>query len=133
MDKIETYISKINAVDRFNAGEVKLANADEALTGLFNGFLRYLLDEWVDGPPIPPKHAPEAAQRVIEHLRFGLRQPDYHYIKEMINGPDAMIFPLISVRWLMRNASISVMIPQLGQEWNEFVSHYRHVILAIRV
>jgi hypothetical protein len=131
VDRIDTLIAKINAVDRFNSGEVKLLNEEEALTGLFNGLLRYMLDEWVAGPPIPPDRATAMATRMITYLSFGLREPSRSRMEMFITEGDEQIVPLLVVRWLARNASIRIAIPRLGEEWREFVIHYQHVIAAL--
>jgi hypothetical protein len=131
MDKYDTFVLKINAVDRFNHGAVKLENEDVALTGLFTNFLRYLLDDWVVGPPIPPERATEMAKTVIRRLTMGMQYPSHDRVRDIAEGPDGDVLPLLAVRWLMRNAEIKVLTPHLGQEWREFVRHYGHVIAAL--
>lgn len=133
MDRIDIYLTKIIAIDRFNSGEIPLLNEDAALTTLFNNFLRYLLDEWV-GEPITEEEAPALAERFLDYIRrpAGLSPPSREVI-ERCSRDDPRIFPLLGVRWLMRNASIRVVIPHLTDEWREFVAHYDALLSALDV
>ncbi len=133
VDRIDTYLTKITAIDRFNNGAIPLLNEDAALTTLFNNFLRYLLDEWV-GEPITEQEAPALAERFLDYIRrpAGLLPPSREVI-ERCSVEDPRIFPLLGVRWLMRNASIRVVIPHLTSEWRDFVGHYGALMSALDV
>lgn len=133
MDRIDTYVTKILAVHRFNSGAMPLANEDVALTSVFNNFLRYLLDEWVEGEPVSPDDGPKWAERINHYLKRyeGLREPNRQITTEFLAGPDAELFPVLSVLWLLRYSHIKTVVPYLTPEWKEFVAHYRHALEAL--
>lgn len=135
MDRIDTLLQKIDALERFNGDEIILHNRDQTLTGLFTNFLRYLLDEWV-AEPVEKIDASRLAGQIDyiinrpDGVRFPSRDNVERYLREWPQD-GYVLLPLVVVRWLMRNAHIRVIVPYLGDEWREFVTRYHRVIAAL--